>query len=665
MFSRKSTLWSMALCLSILLAACTLPTPTPTATPATAPLTLYVATTGNDSNDCLSEATACLTVYGANRKSTPGSTINIGAGVFTEAYTSAGFQHDLTLQGAGRDLTVLNSDTNNVVVHVTRPAHITIRALTVGHGGGTYPMHIGVDMVAGSSVTLQDCRVRNNEYDGVRNYGTRLTIQNCIIEGNETGIENHGDLVMSDSQVNNNQSGLANGGSAQIDNTTFDGNGFFDTTSYAGSITLLNGPGATLTMQGGGISHSHAFSIINREGTASLTGVAVHDNEGSGIWQESGNVTISSVIIQNNQGYGVAIGGRTGVDPGVLNISQTAIVGNHSAGLRIDDGEIHVQNTTISGNFASSVSSGGGIWGYGGNLFLLDSTVAYNTGMGLQLGVGELAPGVVTIRRSVIALNSAQECEVDSRVSFPPTGSPFVCSESWTPATLKLNPLTVSAGTLVHTIDADSPLVDAAGPLASCPTLDQRGYGRPGGATCDVGAYERNGVVALAPVPLFITTLAPIQPPNTPALPPTPAASPTPSMVMLVLHTNANCRRGPGSVYSVLTSFLAGQSLQIDGRNGKTPWWWRVVLPNSSQHCWISDAAGTPDGEPNSLPVIPAPPTPIPTVAPESGGGAKDNDGDGFKSDVDCDDKNAKIHPGAAETAKDGVDSNCDGKDDS
>ena len=49
--------------------------------------------------------------------------------------------------------------------------------------------------------------------------------------------------------------------------------------------------------------------------------------------------------------------------------------------------------------------------------------------------------------------------------------------------------------------------------------------------------------------------------------------------------------------------------------------------------------------------------------APETG--IMDMDGDGYSTDEgDCDDTNADIHPMAEESPGDGVDSNCDGEDD-
>lgn len=41
-----------------------------------------------------------------------------------------------------------------------------------------------------------------------------------------------------------------------------------------------------------------------------------------------------------------------------------------------------------------------------------------------------------------------------------------------------------------------------------------------------------------------------------------------------------------------------------------------------------------------------------------------DDDQDGYPVDVDCDDNDADVHPDAVETPGDGVDSNCDGEDD-
>lgn len=44
--------------------------------------------------------------------------------------------------------------------------------------------------------------------------------------------------------------------------------------------------------------------------------------------------------------------------------------------------------------------------------------------------------------------------------------------------------------------------------------------------------------------------------------------------------------------------------------------------------------------------------------------GLRDRDGDGFTDDVDCNDEDPMVFPGAADTPGDGLDTNCDGFDD-
>jgi hypothetical protein len=95
--------------------------------------------------------------------------------------------------------------------------------------------------------------------------------------------------------------------------------------------------------------------------------------------------------------------------------------------------------------------------------------------------------------------------------------------------------------------------------------------------------------------------------------------TPTAQPLTLMLTQNAFCRKGPGTIYPDVTAFEAGQQLQVDGQNDFSPRWWWVRVPNSTLHCWVSDAAVQTSGPVEQAPVQPAPPTPTFTPPPNSG----------------------------------------------
>ncbi len=67
----------------------------------------------------------------------------------------------------------------------------------------------------------------------------------------------------------------------------------------------------------------------------------------------------------------------------------------------------------------------------------------------------------------------------------------------------------------------------------------------------------------------------------------TPTITPTPAPPMVALTKNGFCRKGPGTIFSDVTGFEAGQELLVEGRNDDPNTWLLVRIPNGGT-CWIS-----------------------------------------------------------------------------
>jgi hypothetical protein len=102
--------------------------------------------------------------------------------------------------------------------------------------------------------------------------------------------------------------------------------------------------------------------------------------------------------------------------------------------------------------------------------------------------------------------------------------------------------------------------------------------------------------------------------------PPTATATSTPSPAYTVITftpiRNVNCRYGPGQVYDILNSVLAGNPLPVEGRNEDKNW---VYVNLQGNGCWIGMANGNLNGDINQVPFHPYPPPPTETPTPVLG----------------------------------------------
>jgi hypothetical protein len=543
--------------------------------------TWYVTTAGSDSNDCLNVASACLTVGAAVDKAATAGVIEIGPGNFSVIDPSFPGRRGLNL--TDKVLTLRGS------LDAGAPA-------TTLDGGGA-DLAVYVNGIHGSGIIL---------------------LENLIIQGGGAGGSGAALSLSVD---------RPSGAGVSLRNVIIQGSGSYGI-SASGPVALQLDEVQVINNAGEGVNTSAAIQLT-------INGSTISGNGGGGVTASGDNVLISATTISDN---GTPRGAQVFNGAARMRIERSTISSARASadchpypattcGMGIYNPASHsltMVNSTLAANSGAGIDSAG-------DLKMTFSTVAENGGYGIHI-----AAGSIELVDSLVENNTTQDCyglrgPTFTVVSWLGTLSDGTCSTSIFITTTRAGPdpyldhLANNGGpTQTMALLWGSAAINSAaegGPGIGdyYPSIDQREYPRPGadGGILDVGAYEYQGPSASAVAPLLIAT------PQTPTVEATksgiiliPSATSQAGTLILILDRNANCRKGPGSVFEAIDAYPAGQSLVTDGRNEDVPWWWQVQMPNSKKHCWISSVAGMPQGDFNQLRVTKGPPAPVPSAGP-------------------------------------------------
>lgn len=234
------------------------------------------------------------------------------------------------------------------------------------------------------------------------------------------------------------------------------------------TLTIANGKGANC----GGFDCGGG--IYNDGGTLNVSNSTFDSNiadGGGGIYSASGTVNVTGSTFTNNSSGG---GDGGAIDNGgTLNVTNSTFSGNNAlngAGI-INRGTLTVINSTISGN--SAALQGGGIANDAGTTTLKNTIITNSSGTSNCSNAGTLSADSSNLADDNTCGSATQKTLAEINLgSLADNGGPT--------ETIALN-----SGSAA--IDTGNDAICAAAPVNN---RDQRGYVRPAGAHCDVGAYE-------------------------------------------------------------------------------------------------------------------------------------------------------------------------------
>ena len=253
-----------------------------------------------------------------------------------------------------------------------------------------------------------------------------------------------------------------------------------------------------------------------------ITGGSADMGGGGGVLN-TGELTIADSAIVANAGFGFTGGGiNNNATSGSLTVRRSLIADHATSGQGAgisNNSNLAIENSTLSDNHTSG--NGGALFSTGStNTVSINQTTFFdNTGGGSSAGIHVAGPSPVSVRNSIVA-GSNQCLGPISSAGYnlvQAGGCPFS-----QPGDMLGDPQLGALGnnggpTDTHMIAPTSPARDAANP-ANCVPTDQRGFARPFGPRCDIGAVEWYAPVSRVALPAALT-LDPAQADRTPGDP--------------------------------------------------------------------------------------------------------------------------------------------------
>lgn len=364
----------------------------------------------------------------------------------------------ITLNGNGATITRATGNTSFRIFYVTSPGNLTINDLTVSNGNDTSPFGGG----------------------GILNFSGTLAVNNSIISGNQSGDGGGGIYNFARGADITNTVGIPVTATLTVNNTTFSNNTIIQGIGGGGLYNAAAGGNGTANIAGA--NATAIMTVTNSTFTNNIVSGPVNQGPPGG--------AITNSASDNGGQY-------AGSSVATLNISNSSFVGNQAingAGGAIMNNEVgiygrpvqaimNVTNSTIVNN-TSTANFGGGIttasiFGFGiVQTTLRNTLLANNTGGNCYVSLASISPGTNNLEYTGSA--GSPTCGTGSTVTTTNPVAAGLANNGGPTQTVNL-----VAGS--PAIDAGSNAVCAAAPVNN---LDQRGYSRPIGSSCDIGALE-------------------------------------------------------------------------------------------------------------------------------------------------------------------------------